>query len=344
MVARLRLFAVAAGAIALAGCSATPAGEQTTSSPTSTSVPAHHRQARLVDLAARPAGWVDVEWQRLQLSVPASWGVVVTPACQFTPAGTLTLGGGTGYCPANIPANRSLLGSAVVVDDVRLPPSEPPNRPRHLDGLTVFEEGPDELVVPALGVSLTYRGALGRRVAETLTRSPRTVALGIDGTPVPPATWRQIGFAGLEVSVPASWPQSDTSAATSGGYPCSLQSDLAPPEPAVTLSSATHWQVAYRCPALGGSEKVLPSALGLVVDAAGPAAAGLLDGTGHASCWNQRGLRLCARSLPDQSILLLSAEPLVRPGRYPVVVAVGLAGSGLVDREIVDSLGVGSAH
>jgi hypothetical protein len=59
---------------------------------------------------------------------------------------------------------------------------------------------------PSLGVELTARGPLARRIVNTLTRSPRTVALASGPAPAVLPSWQKLSFQSLTFAAPVKWP------------------------------------------------------------------------------------------------------------------------------------------
>jgi len=85
----------------------------------------------------------------------------------------------------------------------------PAGSPRVIDGLRVLVSGaPSREVfeVPALGVRLATFGPLGRRIAATMAPSPAVVVASATTAPAVPADWRRVGYRGISLSVPSTWP------------------------------------------------------------------------------------------------------------------------------------------
>lgn len=295
-----------------------------TSPPGGTAIP-------VVDTAATPAGWAPVAFGDAQVSVPASWllesiGTSCGPhiqgmafvnqqieiqaframGCQLAP-NVVSIGPAPrGPAPRPGPATRVVNGIPVTVATAR------PQTTRYL--------------LPELGVQVTARGPLARRVLATLTRSPLSVALATGPTSPAPRTWRWYNFGGVGFAAPASWPK-----LTSTPYLC--WPFIQPRSVALLTTRNT----GVSCPAPPGTAGWAAGQLGIELDS-GQAAASQDVQIEPALCLRLHGLRACISQQPGSlGWLTLSAFP---PGASsPTIVRIGLAGSGVVSREILDSIG-----
>ncbi|MGO9197672.1 MAG: hypothetical protein ACLQK4_11190 [Acidimicrobiales bacterium] len=91
------------------------------------------------------------------------------------------------------------------------------------------------------------------------------------------------------------------------------------------------------CPleAYGAREKPLRPELGLIVNARGAYTPGVAAQTSE--CMQQAGLRLCVDPTDTQGILEVSVQLLGNLSKGHPVIDLGLSGSGLTDRTILDS-------
>jgi hypothetical protein len=326
--------------LSLAGCASSPRASgrhtQHPGSPTPGAQPA----ITLTDASLTPQGWVPVDFGRAQISVPPTWRVAVDP-CIEAMRDTVLLGGFIGYCAAGQRA-----ASSVAIEPYHRPVG--PSKVLRVNGFRVIEDVVSATyTVPVLGVVLDFFGRTDRRVLDTLTRSPRAVALRRGPAPVVPTTWRRLTFAGVEVAVPGGWAASRTAAVTDGAPPCQPPIVLDTAN-LVVLSTGTRPAPVYHCPAeRWPGPRVSAPRLGVVVNAGtgfdAPSSSAATD------CWNQHGLRICVDSGWQLGILRLvvSRQPTAGPGMVtamrPDIITIGLAGSGLVDRTILRSLGAAAS-
>lgn len=177
----------------------------------------------------------------------------------------------------------------------------------------------------------SLRNGMARRVATTLTRSPRTVVLAAGPAPAIPTGWHTVTFRGVSFAARRSWPIKRTRDSFGIGHPCSTPG-VALRGPQVTLS--TDRQVAmYACP-VGLPTPQTPQG-GVQVDAGRKGV--VLPGTLYSThCLDLHGLTACPASWPPYSILVLKVTV---PGRKtPVLVSIGLAGNGMTARTVLYSL------
>jgi hypothetical protein len=314
----VRAFVLVVLTLVLAACTSSAAPSTTT------------KTLPTVDLSATPKGWVPVAYENAQISVPASFYVLYprTPSCDSGSVG-VTFVGPTSGGPACQVTEQTTLAS---LDSMRRVPSKyAGEKPTILNGVQVLL-GPHGKVpyftyyVPSIGVELHTYGPVARQVAETLTRSPRAVALASGPAPVVPAAWRSLTFAGLQFSVPADWRTYRwVDIGVCGGTGPAMTGDT------VFLTKATH-------PAVCHQPFRLPLAQqpgnGVEVDVDWSPL--LVPTTFPTRCLALHDLTACPATSPAYSILVLK---LTVPGRSkPVYVSIGLAGNGMIARTVLYSL------
>ncbi|MGA2530338.1 MAG: hypothetical protein ABSG36_14420 [Acidimicrobiales bacterium] len=288
-----------------------------------------------VDLAATPKGWVPVDYGDAQVSVPAKWKVAYrSPAC------------GSAIAPGELfvnPVPSTMSCVEIVQNQVQVRPLVTSEVWRSLpqravNSVAVYgsasgKAGP--YYAPSLGVEIDIQGPLGKRVLDTLTWSPRAVAqtaliLARAQTPVP-ASWRSESFDGISFSVPNTWRTVHTSHVVPIGGSCAPEG-VALPDSGVLLST-DRFPALVGCPVrpLDSYGRPEVPTNGVQIDG-GPRAPTV---TTSSNCVGPRGLWVCMAT--DQySILVLKVS--VDNRVQPVIVSVGLAGSGTVARTILDSL------
>lgn len=334
----------AAAALALAACS-TPSATTPTSAPT-TSTTAPSRPLPVVLTAATPKGWIPVDLGDAQLSVPSTFDVAYPgqDICEVVPTGTAGLllvnpGRVSAVCPPPAPGTRTLVR---IIPVRRVPaafahktPPSARNGVRVLMGSSAAT-GITEYA-PSLHVEVVAEGPMARRVAQTLTRSPRAVVLAPGPAPAVPSGWHLVRWGGVEISVPPSWPVRHTDwalpgiAGVCGGVGGVVLSA------GVTLSNDTRNPAVINCPlALFRPAPGRKPATGLVIDS------GKTGGIEHfpwepaSRCLHINGLSACPARTPDYSVVVLEVTV---PGRkLPTIVSVGFAGNGMVARRILYSL------
>jgi hypothetical protein len=286
----------------------------------------------VVDTAATPAGWAPVAFGSAQISVPSSWllesmgtgcgaqiqGMVFVAqkirvqtframGCQLAP-NVVSIGSAPrGPAPRAGPATR-------VVNGIRV---------------TVAAAGPQSwrYLVPELGVQVTGRGPLALRVLATLTPSPLSVALATGPAFPAPRSWRWYSFGGVRFAAPAGWPRLDSTP-----YGCWPDIQVR----AVALLTSRNGFMS--CPAPLDTAGWAAGQLGVELDS-GQAAASYGVRIEPGPCLRLHGLRACISQEPGALgwWLTLSAFP---PGASrPTIVRIGMAGTGVVSREILDSIG-----
>jgi hypothetical protein len=203
---------------------------------------------------------------------------------------------------------------------------------RVINGITTSRLGPrgGSLLIASRHVSITATGPSAGRVLNTVTYSPRAVALARTTAPDLPKSWHRVSFGGLSAAVPRAWPVERRT-----DWPLSCASIALRLADTEVLLSAGVREVAPSCPALAsGRLAIAPPVDGVVIDPGpdGPVA----DGATFGPCLHVHGLRACPATVDPSGVLVLSVH---RPGRtHALAVEVGLAGSGATARAIVDSL------
>jgi hypothetical protein len=325
---------VIAVVLPLALLAGTSPGPRPQRGPGPAALPPDHTAIRLVDTAATPVGWAAVPFGSAQISVPSSWLLessdqtgcgasisgMVFVAWQVRVQTFAAMG-----CQPPLAPNVVFIGPAP-----RGPAPRPGPATRVGNGIrvTVAAAGPQSwrYLAPELGVRVTARGPLARRVLATLTRSPLSVALATGPAFPAPRSWRWYSFAGVRLAAPASWPELNSTP-----YGCW------PDIQAHAVALLTIRDTSMSCPAPPDTTGFAAGQLGVELDS-GQAAASQGVHIEPGPCLRLHGLRACISQQPaSHGWLTLSAFP---PGAsQPTIVRIGLAGSGVVSREILDSIG-----
>jgi len=292
----------------------------------------------VVDLSATPRGWVPVAFREAQVSVPATWYVLYdSPPCPVAVSapGEIFVNPPPGvfHCPSEHGP-----GIETIVKLLPTSKGSPPSgsgRPFKINGIVVIPIGPQtvfhiDLLVPSAGVRLAASGVLANRVVHTLTWSPRAVVLAKGSAPGVPSSWRTQSFFGITFSFPAAWPTLRTTYFVPLGGWCSAGAVFRLTE--VLVSTDQHF-VPAECP-VRLAQPVEPPISGLQLEH-GPFQPRVSVQSTH--CLHLHGLTACpATNLAyPYSILVLRVTV---PKLKPVIVSIGLAGSGIVARTILDSL------
>jgi hypothetical protein len=274
-----------------------------------------------VDRNATPSGWVPVAFNDVQISVPATWDI--TFGCPEM-TGNVYLGHATtSMCP------DEAVGLDIVVlgTEDASPPTEV--SPEVINGLTAYWLGPDDgtLIIPALHAFVDATGPSAGEVLHTVTYSPRAVALARGTSPAVPSGWHRVSFGGLSAAVPRSWAivhRSDW-AVTCDPTDLSLSGKG-------VLLSAGKAVFPPACPDITHVVVPIPTD-GLVIDSGGY---GPIASDSFGPCLRIHRLRACPATANGSSVLVLAVHA---PGRSrPAAVEIGLAGSGMTARTIIDSL------
>jgi hypothetical protein len=339
---------VAVVAIVAGACGGRPGPALKSSRSSSSQIPARISSQIVVDGAATPARWVPVDYGDAQLSVPADWYVTLdgceAPNAPGTmmlqrPSSAATTPGQGSPCPIDTAPGAGSSGVKVGPIEMSGRFTNPP--PVVINGIVVDIAGetacaasgpcPTWYVVPSLGVEIVDDENLGDRtpVIDTLTHSPRAVALASGSVPPVRAGWHLVSFGGISVRVPAQWSVQELSNWTTG---CGFEFVMN--ESGVTFDRGST-SILPSCPSqsLGGQPTQVPKD-GLLIDPGmyGP----VLPDTAFGTCLNIHELSVCP-SVSDPYGILVAAVHL--PGRaQPVAVEIGLAGTGVTARGMLYSL------
>jgi hypothetical protein len=192
--------------------------------------------------------------------------------------------------------------------------------------------GPFIYYAPSLDIEVIAGGPMAIRVVDTLTRSPRSVALAQGPAPSVPSYWRTVTFAGLRFLVPAYWSIERTPVTPVLGEICRTPG-VSFYRSVVTLSTDIRPIEVPSCPYIPPTPQY-PSD-GVQVDS-GLRVEPIVPLSFSPRCLDLHGLTACPATSPDYSILVLRVTV---PGRSkPVFVSIGLAGNGVVARTILYSL------
>ena len=304
-----------------------------------TNLAASASAARSGAIVRVPAGWVPVVHGDAQISIPASWwvGYHSPPCLPVTVAGESGETGevfvdplqGAFHCPES---TGSISNTTVTLQAPRS--SVTSGHPTYVNGLAAYPypAGPaTSYLVPALDLEISIAGPLGRPVLGTLTTSPRDAVPSSVAGPGPPSSWRAVRFAGLSFSAPVTWPILRTSEAPVLGALCGTRG-VAFAASAVTLSTDRKPMAPAKCPTVLTTPQ-LPTD-GVQVDS-GPSSPASSLATFATKCLRIGRLTACPATSPAYSILVLK---LTAPSlSAPVVVALGLSGTGVVASTILHS-------
>ncbi len=287
------------------------------------------RHPKLSDPSLTPPGWTAIPYRGAQLSVPNSW-VVQGPQgsiCNVTTRGGLLLG------RHSLAALRRA-GCRLPTTTVLMAPA-PPGLPRpdglKVNGIPVVRVSKAAVAVPSLGVEVTAVGPKALRVLATLTRSVLRVVLAPGPISRVPAGWLWHTMGGVSFAIPGSWSVRRTD----------IWGNCAAGGPPTTFSGVLLVSTATTGCGLVGSEAPLAGAwaqhLGVSVGY------GPLANTGGSPlrCMRLAGLRACIPAYADSGSsgnpLMLAVYPHGAHSQ-PVIMQIGLAGTGSVARTILDSI------
>ena len=293
--------------------------------------------SRLSDPSRTPPGWTAIPYRGAQLSVPSSW-VVQGPQgliCNVTTHGGMLLG-------RHSLAELRRLGCQLPATTVLMAPA-PAGLPRpeglQINGIPVVRVSDAILAVPSLGVEVTAIGPKALQVLATLTRSVLSVVLAPGPTSRVPPDWRWHNVGGISFAVPGTWSMRRTDTwgdCAVGGPPTTFSGIL-------LVSTATK-----SCGTVGGRGGLAANwaqALGVSVGYGPLATAEVTDGS-PLRCMRQAGLRACIPAYSDSGSsgnpLMLAVYPQGSQSE-PVIVQVGLAGTGSIGRMILHSIRPASA-
>jgi hypothetical protein len=302
----------------LIGCGA-PAKQSNTTSPppsSSTTLPVK------VTTEATPSGWLPVSYGDAQLSVPSSWALVTNGAGECGPnTGVIVLGSGE-WCPASMNVTAQPNTSVLTLKVVTPSSVSAEGPPITINGISVYQPGVAAVyVVPSLHVELTFDGPPQPEVLQTLTFSPRSVALAPGHVEPVPKSWRSVSFAGVSLSVPGSWQVRRTPNAP----PCAT--DIVLPEGGVTLAAGPASPIS--CPVPKALIQPVPQVAGVEVD-------DFSDFSSQASCVDPRtinGLDVCVGASPIYAVMVVRVRSV-----GDRTVKIGMFGDGEVGRTILHSM------
>jgi hypothetical protein len=291
----------------------------------------------VVDISATPSGWISVAYGDAQVAVPPNWRVMTHAWC----------GGGPPIIQLGNVINNLLCLTGPMPPKVTITPLvSVPARYRHeqqttLNGIPVLRAPRagttiSAYFVPSLHVTVSATSALGERVVESLTASPRSVVLAPGTAPAIPSSWQRLRFQGLTFATPGKWPVLYTLSDYPFGWICGGTTLNHGPLPVVNLSYDK--SLATMCWGLQ-SQLLTPQTPqdGLQIDS-GPRTLSLdpVKPSFSEDCLSIHGLKVCPATSPAYSILVLKVN--VSGRSKPVIVSIGLAGSGMVARTILYSL------
>jgi hypothetical protein len=287
------------------------------------------QKAPVVARSATPAGWIPVDFDDLQISIPASWTVITggEEACGSDDAGVLILGQGSWCTPPS--GEAASPDTSVVTVTSSKPPLMPAQAPAlRVNGLSVYAPDVSPVYfIPALEIEVTLRGPLQPRVLRSVTYSPRAVALAATRSSVP-KRWRWVSFKGIRLAVPQSWTVNRTTHAPICG------TDARVSRPGLTLASRPALPASCPPPPLMAE----PPVAGVEVD--GFSAREVAGGSSPSplSCLPPKrinDLRVCIQARPLYGVLIVQ----VSGPRIPTsTVQIGMFGNGIAGRAILDSL------
>jgi hypothetical protein len=222
-----------------------------------------------------------------------------------------------------------------------LPQSYQRVAPRHvINGIDVYGStsyGAGSYFLPSMGVEVIFQGPLGPKVLDTLSRSPRAVVLANGPSASLQSSWRRVGFDGIALRVPRSWPTSRTVYFTDNAEQCGVTpAAFVGPHPGFVLLDTDQEVGVVHCFFVSWPPPQKP-VNGVQVDARSQALRGWHVGVSFSGqCLKVNELRVCPATSPVYSILVLKVSV---PGRSkPVYVSISLAGNGMIARTILYSL------
>ena len=279
----------------------------------------------VVDQAATPSGWLPVEDGNAQISVPGSWSLVTGGAASCGPSTAVVILGDGTWCPPGMGETTTPGTSIVTLSTMETQPKEGKEPSAVVHGVPLYAPSVSPVyVVPSLGAELAFSGPPQPLVLQTLTASPRAVALAPGPPPSVPRSWRWISFDGLRFAVPPTWALNRQAHAP----PCGT--DIVLPQAGVTLARGS--ALAVSCPLPLAEVRPVPRVAGIEVD--GFAATTPL----HATCVGPRAIgqfRVCINATPASGVLVAQVST---PGFDPVTVKVGMTANGMVGKAVLYSL------
>lgn len=310
-----------------------------------------HTHARRLAPAVRttltPKGWVPLAFGNGQVSVPPTWlayrwgGDVGIFGIPVASTGLVRITGpGT---PADEEAGpgdfgtNSVFLSQLQTNATSFPPwtTKAPTNLR-VNGFVVERSAVSGSTydVPKLGLGLYLSGPLADRVLHTLTYSPRAVALRRGAPPVP-RSWRRITFDGLQAGVPKQWSVLNGFAKPVTEADPSCSGEVLPvfwfSQVSVRLSSG-YSPTSSSCRVSPRWAFVARPVDGLLID--GDVSDLTPVGIPLAPCLRIHGLSVCPST--DAADVFIAEVRI--PGKAPVDVGIGLAGSGEIAEQVLESL------
>ena len=330
--ARMRRRLAISGAVAFATAAAI-AIPLTLQPPASTGLPVTSgRYPKLSNPSLTPPGWTAIPYRRAQLSVPNSW-VVQGPRgsiCNVTTHGALLLGRHSLATlrrqRCRLPATTVLMGPA--------PAGLPRPEGLEINGIPVVPVRDGTFAMPTLGVEVTAVGPKALRVLATLTRSVLPVVLAPGPRLRVPPDWRWHDIGGISFAVPGAWSVRRTDKwgnCATAGPPTTFSNTLL-----VSTAAKTCGPVGSEAPLAGSWAQALGVSVGY-----GPLATAEVTGGSPLSCMRLAGLRACIPAYSDSGSfgnpLMLAVYPHGSHSQ-PVIIQIGMAGTGSVARTILDSI------
>jgi hypothetical protein len=292
-----------------------------------------------------PKGWVPVDFGDVQISVPASWHFVDPQACSGGARDTVYVNFDVAIDCPHIPLGR---GPSVALDVARCCYS--PGPLLTINGIHVVQAyGSQDFLQTnrrpplgagqyiTLGVGIQLIGADAAAILRTLTYSPRAVALRAGKAPAVAGSWRWMTEPGWRVAVPPGW-------LAAGRKVGPLPFEGVCQEPYVAFASSpwgpmaridndSYLATTAHCPAYRANPHPPAPRDGVIVDV--KPLPGWPGGT--QVCRELNGLRACiVGGLPSVDILFVWVRAPGRPG--PMLLEIGLAGTGMTARTVLDSL------
>jgi hypothetical protein len=286
-----------------------------------------------------PKGWVPVDFGDLQISVPASWKLVDPQVCSFGARDTVYVNQ-VKEAPCLGDASDGVFppdnGPSVALSVLRAMPSVEvvPADLITINGIHVLKVGLLEYLALGIGIHLVGRGTAA--ILRTLTYSPRDVALGAGKAPTVPESWRWMNEPGWRVAVPSVWladghdigPLDYEAPGCTPGVVV-----LATGQPAAVVDLDRSGFAFCPPPALPLTRVQKPIG-GVIIDVK-PRVGGWPGGT--EACHVSNGLRACVvGGRPDIDILFVWVHAADQPS--PMLLEIGLAGTGVTARTILGSL------
>ncbi|HKH88525.1 MAG TPA: hypothetical protein VKA05_06860, partial [Acidimicrobiales bacterium] len=275
-----------------------------------------------------PKGWVPVDYGDLQISVPPTWTFVDPEECAGGRKDTVYENIEFGvHCPAEHagPGPSVALYAKPVVDT--LPTSE-----RTINGIVVFDMAPGRYEADDVVIQLTGSGAAA--ILRTLTYSPRYVALLPGKAPPVPKSWSWMTEPGWRIAVPAAWlaagrhfgPFKVEGPGCDGPFHVLWRTG---PFAAIDTDSIYGW--AEKCLALPPPTSPPKPVDGLIINVK---PSGSWPG-GTPVCSRINHVAACiVDGIPDTDILYVWVHA---PGQT-MLLEIGLAGTGMAARTVLDSL------